>query len=152
MAKTDYKNADEYLATFEPGVRKILETVRKTIRAAVPAAEEVISYQIPAFRLNGTWIFYYSGYKAHFALSCPPPFAAFKAFAKELAPYKKSVSAVQFPYDQPVPTTLITKMAKHQADQIPAKAKDGAGSVGRAAPKSSPKKIAKKTAKKTAKK
>lgn len=120
MAKTDYKNADEYLATFEPGVRKILETVRKVLRAAVPDAEEVIHYQIPAFRLPGGWVFYYSGYKAHFALSCPPPFAAFKAFATELAPYKKSVSAVQFPYDQPVPVALITRMAKHQAASLEA--------------------------------
>lgn len=118
MAKTDYKSADEYLATFEPGIRKILETVRKAIRTAVPGAEEVISYQIPAFKLNGGWVFYYSGYKAHFALSCPPPFAAFKAFAKELAPYKKSVSTVQFPYDQPVPVALITRMAAHQAAQM----------------------------------
>ncbi len=39
MAKTDYKSADEYLATFDAGARKILETVRKTIRAAVPGAE-----------------------------------------------------------------------------------------------------------------
>lgn len=117
MAKTDYKNADEYLATFLPETRKLLETVRKTIRAAVPDAEEVISYQIPAFRKNGAWIFYYSGHKAHFSLSCPPPFAAFKAFAKELAPYKKSMSAVQFPYNQPVPVDLIARMSKHQAEQ-----------------------------------
>ena len=82
MAKTDFKNADEYLATFSPENRKILEIVRKTIRAAVPEAEEVISYQIPAFKKDGVWIFYYSGYKAHYALACPPPFAAFKAFAK----------------------------------------------------------------------
>jgi uncharacterized protein YdhG (YjbR/CyaY superfamily) len=121
MAKTDYKNADEYLATLSPESRKILETVRKTIRAAVPGAEEVISYQIPAFKKDGTWIFYYSAYKGHYALACPPPFAAFKAFAKELAPYKKSVSAVQFPYDQPVPVELITKMSKHQAEQIQVK-------------------------------
>jgi uncharacterized protein YdhG (YjbR/CyaY superfamily) len=120
MAKTDYKNADEYLATFPPETRKILETVRKTIRAAVPGAEEVISYQIPAFKKDGGWIFYYSGYKGHYALACPPPFAAFKAFAKELAPYKKSVSAVQFPYDQPVPVELIRKMSKHQAEQLAA--------------------------------
>jgi uncharacterized protein YdhG (YjbR/CyaY superfamily) len=117
VAKTDYKNAEEYLATFPAETRKILETVRKAIRAAVPGAEEVISYQIPAFKKDGGWIFYYSGYKAHYALACPPPFAAFKAFAKELAPYKKSVSAVQFPYDQPVPVDLIAKMSKHQAEQ-----------------------------------
>ena len=117
MAKTDYKNADEYLATFPPDVRKILETVRKTIRAAVPGAAEVISYQVPAFKKDGGWIFYYSGYKAHYSLACPPPFAAFKAFAKELAPYKRSTSAVQFPYDERVPTALIAKMAKHQAQE-----------------------------------
>lgn len=117
MAKTDYKNADEYLATFAPQTRKILETVRKTIREAVPGAEEVISYQVPAFKKDGGWIFYYSGHKAHYSLSCPPPFAAFKAFAQQLAAYKRSTSAVQFPYDARVPTALIAKMAKHQAQQ-----------------------------------
>ena len=159
MAKTDYKNADEYLATFEPGIRKILETVRRTIRSAVPGAEEVISYQIPAFKLNGGWVFYYSGYKAHYALSCPPPFAAFKAYAKELAPYKKSVSTVQFPYDQPVPVALITQMAKHQAARIgagkpAAKPKSTAKSGAKPAAKNSAvkKPAAKKPAKKPAKK
>jgi uncharacterized protein YdhG (YjbR/CyaY superfamily) len=123
MAKTDFKTADEYLATMPPEARKILELVRKTIRDAVPGAEETISYQIPAFKLNGSWIFYYSGYKSHFSLSSPPPFAAFKAYAKELAHLKQSKSAVQFPYDQPVPTALITKMAKHQAQENAARAK-----------------------------
>jgi uncharacterized protein YdhG (YjbR/CyaY superfamily) len=118
MAKTDFKNADEYLATFSPAPRKILETVRKTIRAAVPGAEEVISYQIPAFKKDGGFVFYYSGFKAHYSLSCPPPFAAFKAFAKDLARYKQSKSTVQFPYDEAVPTALIAKMAKHQAEQL----------------------------------
>ena len=159
MAKTDFKNADEYLATFSPENRKILEIVRKTVRAAVPGAEEVISYQIPAFKKDGVWIFYYSGYKAHYALACPPPFAAFKAFAKELASYKKSVSAVQFPYDQPVPVELITKMSKHQAEQI-AGGKPAARPARKAATKTTTKtvtkkaiapvqKVAKKVAKKT---
>jgi uncharacterized protein YdhG (YjbR/CyaY superfamily) len=144
MAKTDFKNADEYLATFPAETRKILETVRKAIRAAVPKAEEVISYQIPAFKLDGGWIFYYSGYKAHYALACPPPFAAFKAFAKELAGYKSSVSAVQFPYDKPVPTALITRMAKYQAEENAKRAKL-AGT-----PKKTAKKVAKKAVKKSA--
>jgi uncharacterized protein YdhG (YjbR/CyaY superfamily) len=149
MAKTDYKNADEYLATFPLETRKILETVRKAIRAAVPGVEEVISYQIPAFKKDGSWIFYYSGYKGHYALACPPPFAAFKAFAKELAPYKKSVSAVQFPYDQPVPVDLIAKMSKHQAESN----KAGAGARKPAAKKVATKKpVAKKAVKKVAKK
>ena len=156
MAKTDYKNAEEYLAIFSPETRKILETVRKAIRAAVPGAEEVISYQIPAFKKDGGWIFYYSGYKAHYALACPPPFAAFKAFAKELAPYKKSVSAVQFPYDQPVPVALIAKMSKHQAEQnatgAPASRPARMAAAKSAAPvKKTVKKVAKKAASKARK-
>lgn len=151
MAKTDFKNADEYLATFPAETRKILETVRKAIRAAVPGAEEVISYQIPAFRLDGAWIFYYSGYKAHYALACPPPFAAFKAFAKELAGYKSSVSAVQFPYDKPVPTDLITRMAKYQAESNAKRAKP-AGASKKPAAKKPVKKAAGKVVKKAAKK
>jgi uncharacterized protein YdhG (YjbR/CyaY superfamily) len=151
MAKTDFKNADEYLATFPPETRKILETVRKAIRAAVPKAEEVISYQIPAFKLDGGWIFYYSGYKAHYALACPPPFAAFKAFAKELAGYKSSISAVQFPYDQPVPTGLITRMAKHQAEENAKRAKS-AGASKKPVVKNMVKKVAKKGPKKAVKK
>jgi uncharacterized protein YdhG (YjbR/CyaY superfamily) len=141
MAKTDYKNANEYLATFSPETRKILETVRKAIRDAVPGAEEVISYQIPAFKKDGAWIFYYSGYKGHYALACPPPFAAFKAFAKELAPYKKSTSAVQFPYDQPVPVELIAKMSKHQAEQAGAggSARRPAARTAKPAKKAAPK-------------
>jgi uncharacterized protein YdhG (YjbR/CyaY superfamily) len=149
MAKTDFKNADEYLATFAPETRKILETVRKAIRAAVPKAEEVISYQIPAFKLDGGWIFYYSGYKAHYALACPPPFAAFKAFAKELAGYKSSTSAVQFPYDQPVPTALITRMAKFQAEEN-AKRGKVSGAPKKPAAKKAVKKVAKKATKKSA--
>ena len=151
MAKTDYKSADVYLATLAPETRKVLETVRKAIRSAVPGAEEVISYQIPAFKKDGRWIFYYSAYKEHYALACPPPFAAFKAFAKELAGYKKSVSAVQFPYDQPVPVALITKMSKHQAEQnaaVPAPTRRPA----KQAVKKAVKKVAKKAAKTVAKK
>jgi uncharacterized protein YdhG (YjbR/CyaY superfamily) len=56
-------------------------------------------------------------------LSCPPPFAAFKAFTKELAPYKQATSAVQFHFDKPVPTDLITRMAKYQAQENRKKAK-----------------------------
>ena len=147
MAKTDFKNAEEYLATLPPKTREILETVRKTIRDAVPGAEEVISYQIPAFKLDGSWIFYYSAYTAHYSLACPPPFAAFKAFAKELASYKQSKSAVQFPLDKPVPTALIAKMSKHQAQENAARAKAKGGSQKKAF-----KKPAKPPAKKTAKK
>ena len=51
--KTRVTTVDEYLATLSDDKRAALEKLRKTIRAAAPNAEECISYQLPAFRLNG---------------------------------------------------------------------------------------------------
>lgn len=135
MAKTDFQSADEYIKTFPAGKQAILKQVREAIRKAVPDAEEVISYQIPAFRLGGGWVFYYSMYTSHFSLACPPPFAAFKEFAKELSGYKQSKSAVNFPLDQPVPEKLIARMSKFQAADIVARAMDKAKAGVKAKPK-----------------
>jgi uncharacterized protein YdhG (YjbR/CyaY superfamily) len=121
MAKTDFKTADEYLATLPEHSRDVLEQVRRTIRAAVPEAEEMISYQIPAYRHNG-WIFYISAHKNHFSLSCPPPFTIFEAFKDELAQYEMSKSVIQMPLDQPVPVDLIHRMAQFRARENAEKA------------------------------
>ena len=143
MAKTDFKSADEYIKTFPADKQAILKQVRETLRKAVPDAEEVISYQIPAFRLGGGWVFYYSMYTSHFSLACPPPFAAFKEFAKELSGYKQSKSAVNFPLEEPVPVKLIAQMAKFQAEQIQAGTKDKAKGGAKAKPKAARSKVAK---------
>jgi uncharacterized protein YdhG (YjbR/CyaY superfamily) len=154
MAKTDFQSADEYIQTFPADKQAILQQVREAIRKAVPGAEEVISYQIPAFRLHGGWVFYYSMYTSHFSLACPPPFAAFREFAKELSRYKQSKSAVNFPLDEPVPVKLIGQMAKFQAADIGARAKDkakgGAKPKAQAQAKARTKTAKKKVAKKKA--
>ncbi len=116
MAKTDFKNMDEYIGTFPKDVQDILEQIRQTIKAAVPEAEEVISYQIPAFKFYG-WIFYFSAYKNHYSLSCPPPFTVFDAFKEALSPYAISKSAIKFPLDRPVPVQLIHQMAQYRAKE-----------------------------------
>lgn len=116
MAKTDFKSAQEYIDTFPENIQKILQTVRRVIKKAVPEAEEVISYQIPAFKFHG-WIFYYSAYKEHYSLSCPPPFTVFEEFASDLSQYKRSKSTIRFPLNEPVPEHLIEKMVKYQAEE-----------------------------------
>ena len=58
MAKTDYKSIDEYITAHDAAEQKVLQKMRETIRKAVPEANEVISYQVPAFKYNG-WIFYF---------------------------------------------------------------------------------------------
>ena len=116
MAKTDFKNVGEYLATLSEHDRDAVQAICDAIKAAVPEAEEVISYQLPAYKYHG-WIFYVSAATNHYAISCPPPFAAFAAFKSELAPYEMSKSAVKFPKSAPVPLALIGDMSRYQAQQ-----------------------------------
>lgn len=115
-ARLKFQTPAEYIGAFPKNVQAILRTIQSTIQKAVPEAEEVISYNIPAFKYHG-WIFYYSAYKNHFSLSCPPPFKVFEAFKKELAQYVLSKSTIQFPLDQPVPVKLIGDMSKFRAKQ-----------------------------------
>lgn len=126
MAKTDFKTADEYIASAPEADQAGLEAIREAIRDAVPEAEETISYQIPAFRTADGWIFYYSVYTNHFALASPPPWAEREAFKAQLAPYKMSKSAIQFPKSAPLPLQLIGEMAafraRKAAEQTKAKA------------------------------
>jgi uncharacterized protein YdhG (YjbR/CyaY superfamily) len=114
MAKTDFKTVDEYIGTFPKAVQDILEQIRTTIQKAVPAAEEVISYQIPAYKFHG-WVLYFSAHKHHYSLSCPPPFTVFDVFKRELSPYEVSKSAIRFPMDKPVPVDLISEIATYRA-------------------------------------
>lgn len=114
MAKTDYKSVDEYIATFPKEIQSILEKVRQAVFDAVPDVEEVISYQLPAYKSNG-FILYFGGYAKHLSISAQPP--AFEVFQDELKPYKASKSAVQFPYDKPIPYQLIGKIAKYRAEE-----------------------------------
>ncbi|AYB31648.1 iron chaperone [Chryseolinea soli] len=110
--KKKFENVDDYIASFPADVQKILRLVQKTIQKAVPDAEELISYQIPAFKRNGVWIFYYSTYTNHYSLSCPPPFTVFEKYKDELSAFEVSKSAIKFPYEKPVPVKLIAEMAK----------------------------------------
>src|SRR5499426_3594226 len=68
MARTDFKSVNEYIASKPNDVRITLNRVRSTIRKAVPAADEVISYQIPTYKLNGVPVLYFAGWKQHYSL------------------------------------------------------------------------------------
>jgi uncharacterized protein YdhG (YjbR/CyaY superfamily) len=114
-AKKKFETVEDYISSFPAEVQKILRLVQKTIQKAVPDAEELISYQIPAFKRNGVWIFYYSAYANHYSLSCPPPFTVFEKYKDELSAFEVSKSAIKFPYQKPVPTKLIAEMAKFRS-------------------------------------
>ncbi|MGH2663577.1 MAG: iron chaperone [Actinomycetota bacterium] len=116
MAKTDFKSVDEYIATHPEDVQAILQRVRSTIRKAGPGAEEVISYQIPTYKLHGDAVIYFAGWKKHFSLY-PATDQLVEAFKDDLAPYEVSRGTIRFPLSQPVPVKLIEYIAKFRAKE-----------------------------------
>jgi len=120
MAKTDFKSVDEYIATHSAELQSILRRVRSTIRKAVPDAEEVISYQIPAYKLPGGPVLSFAGWKQHYSLY--PGGRLVVAFKKDLAPYEVSKGTIRFPLSQPVPVKLIERIAKFRAKEAAARA------------------------------
>ena len=127
MAKTVFKSVDEYLATYPKDVRAILQRVRSTIRKAVPGAEEVISYQIPTYKLHGGYVVYFAGWRQHYSLY-PASGRLVAAFKDDLAPYKVNKGTIRFPLSQPVPVKLIERIAKFLAKEAAARARPkGAG-------------------------
>jgi uncharacterized protein YdhG (YjbR/CyaY superfamily) len=122
MAKTDFKSVDQYLASQPKDVQAVLKRVRSTIRKALPRAKEVISYQIPAYKLPGGTALFFAGWKEHYSLY-PATAPLLEAFEAELAPYKVNKATIRFELSQPVPVKLIERIAKFRAKEDAARAK-----------------------------
>lgn len=122
MAKTDFKSVTEYIATHPKAVQTVLKRVRSIIRKALPDAEEVISYQIPAYKMSGGTVLYFAGWKQHYSLY-PAGDRLVAAFRDEIAPYKVSKGTIRFPLAQPVPVKLIERIAKFRAKETAARRK-----------------------------
>ncbi|TMD03717.1 MAG: DUF1801 domain-containing protein [Chloroflexi bacterium] len=124
MPSTDFKTVDEYIATHPEGVQAVLQLVRTTIRKAVPDADEMISYQIPAYKLRGGRVIYFAGWKQHYSLY-PASDELVEAFKDELAPYEVNKGTIRFPISKAVPVKLIEGIAKFRAKEAVARAKQG---------------------------
>jgi uncharacterized protein YdhG (YjbR/CyaY superfamily) len=104
------ENIDEYIAGFPEATQEILEHIREIIRKTIPKAEEAISYAIPTFKLNDSYVIYFAGYKNHVSLYPIPSDSA--TFEKQLAPYRAGKGTLQFSLDKPLPEKLIVQVTK----------------------------------------
>ncbi len=111
---------NEYVAPFPVKVRRRLRELRQTIIAAAPEAVQTMSYQMPAFRLDGILV-YFAGFKNHIGFY--PRVSAMEKFSKELAKYQPAKGSVRFPHDKPLPLSLITRMVKFRKRENQAKTK-----------------------------
>ena len=109
------KSIDEYIAGFPPDVQVILKKTRRTIKKLAPDAEEKISYQMPAFTLNGKYLIYFAAFKNHISLY-PAPRGA-EQFKKTLSAYEGGKGTVRFPLDKPIPYALISRIVKFRVKE-----------------------------------
>ena len=104
---TKFASVDAYIASFPPVMQELLSQVRQAIRRAAPGAEETISYNMPAYKLNGPLV-YFAGYPQHIGLYATP--SGHARFSKELAGYRQGKGSVQFPVNEPLPLDLIARI------------------------------------------
>jgi uncharacterized protein YdhG (YjbR/CyaY superfamily) len=116
------KTVAEYIARFPADVQPILEEVRKAILQVTPEAEETISYDMPTFRLEGSYVIYFGGWKKHVAIYPVTETMAGK-LKEELKEYKGSKNSVHFPLSKPIPVDLIRKIVEAKLAETPGKRK-----------------------------
>ena len=102
-------NIDEYIEQFPANVQAILQKLRAAIKKNAPAAEEVISYRMPAFNYHGILV-YFAAYENHIGFY--PTASPMIAFKDKLNNYKTSKGAIQFPIDKAIPLTLVKDIVK----------------------------------------
>ena len=108
VEKTKFVTIDDYLATASPAAKPILEEIRRLIHRKVPNAQETISYQMPAFKLGRTFI-YFASFKKHIGVY--PPVTGDKSLIDATARYRNEKGNLAFPLDQAIPFELIGRVA-----------------------------------------
>ncbi|MDR6804379.1 uncharacterized protein YdhG (YjbR/CyaY superfamily) [Dyadobacter sp. BE34] len=106
-----HHSIDAYIGTFPKDVQELLQEIRAVIRSVAPDAVETISYDMPTFNLNGTYLIYFAGWKKHIALY-PVTGKISEALAAELSGYKGTKGSVHFPLNKPMPLDLIRKITE----------------------------------------
>lgn len=109
------ETVDIYIQGFQPEVQERLNEIRSLIKQLAPNARESISYGMPAYSLNSPLV-YFAGYKSHVGLYATP--VTHEAFKEELKKYKTGKGSVQFPLNEPLPVSLITRMIEYRKELI----------------------------------
>src|SRR6266513_5287283 len=111
---TKPKTHDDYLAAVTEDKRGALQKLRRAIKAAAPKAEECISYQIPAFRLNGKFLVAYGAATNHCAFY---PGSTVKALKDDLKSYDTSTGTIRFSAGKPLPSALVRKLVRLRIEE-----------------------------------
>ena len=123
MGRMSAQEIDAYLAELEEPKRSTLQTLRETIQAIVPEAEQCISYGMPAFRMHGKVIAGFAAFTHHLAY-LPHSGSVFQELRDELAGYESTSGSLHFPIDRPLPEALVRKLIDVRLRQVRQSARD----------------------------
>jgi len=104
------RTIDEYLEPLGREQRAALEKLRRAVKAAVPEAEEYISYQIPTFKLDGRMLVSFGAWENHCAFY--PGAFPIETHKDDLEAYDTSKGTIRFQADRPLPAALVRKLVK----------------------------------------
>jgi len=129
VKRTAAASVSAYIAAQPRAAQAPLRRVRSAVKKALPRAEEVISYGIPAYRVAGRAVVYFAGFKEHYSLYPAGP-RVVAAFEKELAPYEyNNKGTIRFPLSAPVPERLVGRLAAFMAKEAAARIRARAGAA-----------------------
>ena len=119
MRGTTATDVDGYLAALPEDIRVTLEKLRRTIKAAAPRAEEVISYQMPCYKYLGPLVFF-AAFKDHCSLFAGKSIP--RTFRRELKPWHISGTTIHFSVEKPLPASLVRRIVKAKIKENEARA------------------------------
>jgi len=122
MTSVKFKTVDEYFSTLPVDVKNTLEELSGTIKKAAPKAEEVISYNMPAYKFNGILV-YFMAHKEHIGFY-PGNKIVNEVFKDQLKMYKTSKGTIQFCYGKSIPISLVNKIVKYRVKENLEKTKE----------------------------
>jgi uncharacterized protein YdhG (YjbR/CyaY superfamily) len=110
-------SVEAYLAPFPDDRRARLDDLRRTITAAAPASVELISYGMPAYKLDGRMLVSFAAFAAHDSVF-PASRVVVDALGDEVAPFVHGRSTFRFRADVPLPLDLIARIVAIRVDEV----------------------------------
>ncbi len=108
---------DAYLSSVEERKRAALDELRRVILEIIPAAEQCISYRIPAFRVDGKVVAGFAAYAEHLSY-LPFSGSTLATLAAELGGYTRTKSALHFTAEHPLPEWLVRALIDARLGEI----------------------------------
>ena len=114
MDSIKFKSVNEYLNSLPKESRDLAQQMRKAIQQAAPIAEEVISYNMPAYRYKGMLV-YFAAHNSHIGFY--PVSSAIRMFKDDLVNYETSKGTIKFPFEKGIPVSLVKKIVKFRVKE-----------------------------------